>query len=133
MNIRKRLEHLLFLSAKDRGMGRTTMIAKAAEATGGMVLAANHDQAKMIEREFKVPTRSVEMNLDGFSGPFFFDHNATEMLLAKAMRKIDNLQETIYLQELKMEQAYEAMDAALESIKDARDFARKRAEQTNDQ
>lgn len=97
MNLKKRLEHLSHISMKDRAMGRTTMIAKAAEATGGMVLARTHDQAKWIEREFGVPARSIEMNLEGFSGPFFFDHHAIEGLLLNAANKIEELEKKVQI------------------------------------
>jgi hypothetical protein len=92
MNIKGRLEHIAHISMKDRAMGRTTMIAKAAEATGGIVIARTHDQAKWIERTYKVPARSMELNLDGFSGPFFLDHHATEALLLKAANKIEEVE-----------------------------------------
>lgn len=92
MNLKKRLEHIAHMSMKYRAMGRTTMIAKAAEATGGMVIARNLEQAKEIEREFKVPARSMDINLEGFLGPFFLDHRATEILLLKAADKIDELE-----------------------------------------
>jgi len=95
MNLKKRLEHIANLSAKDRETGRTTMIAKAAEATGGMVITRSLDEAKRIEREFKVPARSMEINLEGFSGPFFLDHRATEILLLRAADKIDELEKKL--------------------------------------
>lgn len=95
MNIKKRLEHIAHLLVKDRAMGQTTMIAKAAQATGGMVLARTHDHAKQIERTHGVTSRSMEVNLEGYSGPFFLDHYATSGLLLSAARKIEELEKKI--------------------------------------
>lgn len=92
MNIKKRLLHLANLSAKDRQTGRTTLTARAAKEVGGIVLARTHDEAKFIERTHNVTARSMEINLDGYSGPFFIDHHAVESLLVSAATKIENLE-----------------------------------------
>ena len=92
MNIKGRLVSLAMASNASRKAGKTTMIARAAKETGGTVLAANFEEARYIEKTFDVPARSVEINLEGFSGPFYFDNHAIEVLLLKAARKIEVLE-----------------------------------------
>lgn len=95
MNIKGRLEHLAHLSMRDRQTGRSTMFAKVAEETGGIVITHNHEHAKYIEKNFKVPARSMEINLEGFSGPFILDHHATEVMFLKAANKIESLENEV--------------------------------------
>lgn len=90
MNISKRLRHLAYLDVKDRQLGRTTAIAKAAKENGGIVIGHNFDFVKYIERTHKVPAKSIEMNLEGFHGPFFLDHHAVNTMFLKAADKIDS-------------------------------------------
>lgn len=92
MNLKKRLRHIASLSDGFRGIGRTTYNAKLAKENGGVVIAATFDQAKYIERTHGVATKSMEMNLEGYSGPFFVDHNAMDILLRKAADKIEKLE-----------------------------------------
>lgn len=92
MNLKSRLQHIAFKSMKDRMMGRTTLIARAAKELGGIVLAHNFSGAKQIEHAHAVTARSMEINLDGFSGPFFLDHHATDIMLLRAADKIEELE-----------------------------------------
>jgi hypothetical protein len=92
MNIKNRLRHLAQLSAKDRATGRSTMTARAAKELDGIVIANTHSEARQIAKTHGVAAKSYEMNLDGFMGPFFFDHHAIETLLTKAANKIEALE-----------------------------------------
>jgi hypothetical protein len=98
MNVKDRLLHIVELHQRDRMVGRSTYNAKLAKENGGMVLAADHQHAKLIERNFGVPARSIEVNLHGYSGPFFIDHFAIDKLLLSAARKIETLEEEIQIQ-----------------------------------
>lgn len=89
MNIKKRLIHLAEYSGKDRRLGRTPLLMKVAKDLDAVVIAANVDQAKMLERQFGVVAKSVEINLEGLSGPFIFDHFAVETMFLKAANKIE--------------------------------------------
>lgn len=95
MNIKDRLNHLAAVLVKDRMMGRTTLNARMAKESGGMVIAADIKEAKRIERSFGVPARSMETNLDGYSAPFFMDHFATSRMMQKAANKIELLEQTL--------------------------------------
>lgn len=95
MNLAARLIHLAHVSGVDRMLGRTTLIAKAAKELGGMVIAHNHAHAQQIERQHGVPARSMDINLFGFNGPFFFDHYAIEKILLRAAHKIHDLEQEI--------------------------------------
>ena len=92
MNIKNRLRHLADLSAKDRGMGRTTLSARAAKEIGGIVIANSHSEARQITKSHGVLAKSYEMNLEGYSGPFILDHHTVETLLRKAANKIESLE-----------------------------------------
>lgn len=92
MNIKNRLRHLAQISAKDRATGRTTMNARAAKELDGIVLANSHSEARYIAKQHGVVAKSIEMNLEGFAGPFFFDHHTVETLLTKAANKIEALE-----------------------------------------
>lgn len=117
MNIKARLEHIAHLLIKDRAMGQTTMIAKAAKETGGMVLARTHDHAKQIERSHGVTSRSMEVNLEGYSGPFYLDHYATSGLLMKAADKIGLLEETLKAERAEKERMSDELAQAQEALK----------------
>lgn len=95
MNLKYRLLHLVNFSSRDRRTGRTTLIAKAAKEVGGIVLAATHRHAKDIERTYGVPSKSYQLNLEGFSGPVFFDHFAIESILVRAHDKIESKEKEI--------------------------------------
>ena len=92
MNIKDRLIHLATVLVKDRMLGRTTLNAKMAKESGGMVIAADFKEAKRIEEVHGVPTRSMETNLEGYSAPFYMDHHATSRMFIKAATKIENLE-----------------------------------------
>lgn len=92
MNLKNRLKHIVSKMNQYRAIGRTTYNARIARENGGMVLAASFDEAKYIQKQHGVEARSVEQNLDGYSGPFFLDHHAAEVLLLKASNKIDALE-----------------------------------------
>ena len=93
MNIRKRLEHLATLSGKDRHTGRTARACRDAIEMQGILIAANLAQVKLLEKMAPcVVAKSMEVNLDGYSGPFVFDHFAVETLLMKAANKIAALE-----------------------------------------
>jgi hypothetical protein len=95
MNIKKRLIHLAQMSGKDRRLGRTTMLMKAAKELDAIVLAASLDHADLLKREHGVVAKSMEVNLEGFSGPFIFDHFAIETILIKAANKIEELEKEV--------------------------------------
>lgn len=92
MNIKERLRHLATLSTKDRQTGRTSAICRIAKEIYGIVLAADFKQAKMLERQFGVTAKSIDINLDGYSGPFIMDHYAVERMFIRAADKIEELE-----------------------------------------
>jgi hypothetical protein len=92
VNLKERLRHLAFTSAKDRQFGRTTLVAKLVKETDGVMLAHNHDYARDLQRKFGVTAKSIDLNLEGFNGPFFFDHFAIETLLFRAANKIEEVE-----------------------------------------
>ena len=91
MNLRKRLQHLAHISTKDRQTGRTAATCRAAIDIGGIVIAASFEHAKYLTKEFGVIAKSMDINMDGFSGPFLFDHFAVEQLLERAAQKIKDV------------------------------------------
>jgi hypothetical protein len=95
MNLKKRLRHLANISARDRGTGRSTVIARAAQAIGGTVIAQNMAEAKFITKVHLVPARSADVNHDGIIGPFLFDHHTVEALFNSAADKIETLERRI--------------------------------------
>lgn len=92
MNLKDRLRHLAAKSSETRMYGKTTLLAKVAKELGGMILGANHTHARLLSRTFGVPAKSVDLNLEGFSGPFIFDHFALESLFERAADKIEALE-----------------------------------------
>ena len=103
MNLKKRLRHIASLGDQYRGIGRTTYNAKLAKENGGIVVAANFAQARYIEKSHGVPAKSMEVNLEGYTGPFFPDHNAVDTLLLKAADKIEQLEKENKELQLKLE------------------------------
>lgn len=93
MNIKNRLSHLAQISSRDRGLGKTTMLAKMTKEMGGIFLTHTTQQATEMKRQFGVDARSMEVNLHGLMGPFIFDHYAIEVLLMKAHNKIQSVEE----------------------------------------
>lgn len=116
MNLQKRLEHIAYLSSKDRAFGKTSMIVKAAKETGGIVIAATHAEAKEIERKFGVTSRSIEINLDGFTGPFFVDHHAMEKILLNASAKIGVLESELAASNEKHKELQDKLDSIQEIL-----------------
>lgn len=110
MNVKGRLLHIVEAHQRDRQVGRSTYNAKLAKENGGIVLAADHQHAKWIERNLGVPARSIETNLHGYSGPFFIDHFAVDKLLISAARKIEALEE----ENEKLKQKIEKVKSLLE-------------------
>lgn len=88
MNLRARLLHLAQLSGQDRRLGKTTEICKIAKDNGGIVVAASTDHAFQLQREHGVISKSCDVNMQGYSGPFFFDHYAVERMFVRAADKI---------------------------------------------
>lgn len=96
MNIKNRLRHLASLSTKDRATGRTTRLIEMAMSIGGIFITHNQDAADFAQRKHKgLVARSIETNLEGYSGPFVFDHFAVENMFSKAAQKIDNLEQLL--------------------------------------
>jgi hypothetical protein len=92
MNIKERLKHLAIISAKDIQCGKTQALVGAAKELGAIFLTATHKEAKFIQNKYKIDARSVEINLEGFVGPFIFDHRAVEYILERAYVKINSLE-----------------------------------------
>jgi hypothetical protein len=92
VNLKERLRHLAFTSANDRRFGRTTLVAKLVKEADGVMLAHNHDYARDLQRKFGVTAKSIDLNLQGINGPFFFDHFAIETLLLRAANKIEEVE-----------------------------------------
>lgn len=103
MNLKGRLEHIAQMLDAGRRYGKTTAIAKICKEFDGVLLTHNFQFAKDLEREFKITTKSIDVNLHGLSGPFFIDHHAISALLFRASNKISEL-ETKYRQ---LELSYE--------------------------
>ena len=100
MNLRQRLIHLADKSEADRDTGRTTLLAKATKELNGLLIAENFGMATFLQRKYGVASRAMELNLDGYSGPIFFDHHAIESILRKAANKISELElENVWLKE----------------------------------
>lgn len=93
MNLSDRLRSLAHLLSKNRYVGYTTLNAKNAIETGGIVITHNFDHAREIERQFKVVAKSADVNLEGQSGPFWMDHFAVASLFNRAANKIEMVQE----------------------------------------
>ena len=124
MNLKDRLRHLAYKSQHDRQFGRTTMVARLVKECNGIMLAHNHDYARDLQRKFGVVSKSIDLNLEGFSGPFFFDHFAIETLLLRAANKIEELEgqiEQLKKGEVSVRQKIELKDSV-------RDIAVKMAE-----
>ncbi len=96
MNLKKRLRHLSDLNVRDKraeveDTKRVTII-NAAKNSGGLLITSSLHEAKTLERAFGVTARSMDINLEGFSGPFFFDPQAIEDILVRAANKIEALE-----------------------------------------
>lgn len=92
MNIKNRLRQLSRCNAGNKTFGRTKATCLAAIAADGIVVTHTHEFALYLTRKYGVVAKSYEVNLDGFSGPFFFDHTALEVILEKAANKIESLE-----------------------------------------
>lgn len=117
MNLKDRLYHLARMSAKpeNRMSGRSTLIGKAAQELAGVLVAATHAHATMLSRKFKgIAVRSIDTNLEGFSGPLFFDHFALECMFTRAAEKIEALEKEI--EGLEKDNAEFALQALNDSI-----------------
>lgn len=123
MNIKKRLRHLAEYTGRDRQFGRTTLLAKLVKDTNGVLLTHNTDFATQLQRKFGITAKSMEINLEGLTGPFFFDHFALETVLLKAANKIEELEKQI--EELK---GGDSMRKKIELKDSVQDIAVKMAE-----
>jgi len=95
MNIKQKIRNIADASRMGRRLGKTTAIVNAAKQLDGLVLGATHDHALRIKRKHGIKARSIELDLDGFCGPFFIDHYALENLLYKAANKIESLEKQL--------------------------------------
>ena len=98
MKLSKRLRHLADkLTNEDRGMGKTSLIAKAAKDLNGVILCHNFEFAKTVGHEHDVVAKSIEVNLDtkDLMGPYFIDHHAVAVLFEKAANRIEELEAQI--------------------------------------
>lgn len=94
MNIKERLRHLSYISTKDRATGRTTRLIELAKAIGAIFITHSTDAAKIAERKHPgLVARSMDVNLQAYSGPFVFDHHAIEKMFDRAVSKIEELEE----------------------------------------
>lgn len=94
MNIKNRLRHLAHTMSKDRATGRTLRLMKADKDIGAIFITHNHESALNAQRTDKgLIARSMETNLEGYSGPFIIDHFAVESMFVKAANKIEELEE----------------------------------------
>jgi hypothetical protein len=109
MNVAKRLRHLAEISGKDRRLGKTTLIAKAAKELDGILLTNSFSQATLFEENFGVVSKCVYQNLDLYNGPFFFDHCAVELLLLQAAKKIEDVEKELTLANNKIESLKEIL------------------------
>lgn len=124
MNIKKRLRHLAEYTGRERQFGRTTLLARLVKETNGVLLTHNTDFATQLQRKFGITAKSMEVNLEGLTGPFFFDHFALETMLLKAANKIEELERQI--EELKKGEV--SVRQKIELKDSVRDIAVKMAE-----
>jgi len=93
MNIAKRLRHLSEKLDGNRAYGKTTMLAKAAQELGAILLVASTGEATHLQRKFRgLTSKTFEINLEGFTGPFMIDNHAASVMFLKAADKIDALE-----------------------------------------
>lgn len=93
MNLKTRLRHLADKLSNPRAYGKTTMLAKITQELGGILLTHNTDEATRVQRAYRgLVAKSMDINLDGFSGPFFLDNQAAFRLLNRAADKIEQLE-----------------------------------------
>ena len=92
MNVKKRLQHVAQALGFCRQVGKSTLVAKACKDLDGILLCADSHQANQMKHQHGVNTASVQVNLQGYTGPFFIDHYAVEQLLYSAARKIEDLE-----------------------------------------
>ena len=124
MNLKNRLLHLAHKLDEDRQTGKTTMLAKAAKETNGILLAHNFDFAKHLERNYGIVSKSVEINLEGFFGPFFIDNHAVSRLFHSAASKIETLEARLEKAEKLLERV--ALDADSYAIKQIDDYLKEK-------
>lgn len=110
MNVKDRLRHLAHMSAKDTRLGRTEGLCVVAKHVNGVVVTSSHEHATALQRKYGVTARSYDMNLEGFHGPFFFDHGALEEILKKAANKIESLEIDLAFAERKIERLEKPTD-----------------------
>lgn len=95
MNVVKRLRHLAGKSSSDRQLGKSTLIAKAAKELNGIFLVHDFKLTKIFEKSYGVVTRCAFENLEGYNGPFFFDHLVVETLFLQAASKIESAEQEL--------------------------------------
>lgn len=124
MNLKNRLIHLAQKLDEDRQTGKTTMLAKAAKETNGILLAHDFDYAKKLERQFGIVAKSVELNLEGFFGPFFIDNHANAKMFHSAANKIEKLEMRLQKAEGLLERV--ALDPDSSTIKEINKFLKEK-------
>lgn len=93
MNIKDRLLHISNLNNKYRGHGLTTEMVKAAKDLHAIYLVHSFDEATRLTRLHKgLTVKSIDINLEGFAGPFILDHHAADILMGRAANKIEQLE-----------------------------------------
>jgi len=102
MNLKKRLTHIAHKLDQDVKSGKTTMLAKVVKDTQGILLTDSTEEASRLQRTHGITAKSIDINLDGFSGPFFLDSHAAYKLLTRAVSKIETLEKE--LEQYKMQQ-----------------------------
>jgi len=97
MNLKGRLRMIAHKLSEDRRVGYTTMTAKIAKELGAVMLCFNFDDARRVEKSYDVPTKSIDVNLEGVRGPVVIDHFAVTTLLQRAANKIEELEALVWL------------------------------------
>lgn len=93
MNVKGRLYQFLGCGLRDRQIGRTTRAANEAKSIGATMVVATIVEVKRLERAHPgLVVKSIETNLEGYMGPFIFDHHAVDTLVGKAITKIEELE-----------------------------------------
>jgi hypothetical protein len=95
MNLKKRLLHIAQKLDESRQYGKTTLLAKITKELGGILLVHNFDEARLLERKHDIVVKSIDVGLDGLTGPFFLDNHGASVLLTRAANKIEALEKEI--------------------------------------
>lgn len=91
MNLKNRLRHLAQKLDASRAYGKTTLLTKVAKELNAVFIVHNNDDVRRLSQP-SLTVKSMDMNMEGFFGPFIMDHHAVSRMFNRAADKIESLE-----------------------------------------